>query len=144
MHFFSVLNILCYKMKTNSKREKSGSVKTDALGRRVWDKDIYQKKAEEREKQIELDVKDIEALDDKLHGTKKKEKFQWQIPLEERKLLLQRDKAVTLDKDLHKKQVVTAYSKRNEQGGYWCDICEALLKDSKNWLDHINGEQHQR
>ena len=28
--------------------------------------------------------------------------------------------------------------------GYWCDVCQCLLKDSMAYLDHINGKKHQR
>merc|ERR1719313_2097406 len=30
------------------------------------------------------------------------------------------------------------------QGGFWCTVCECLLKDSTTWLDHINGRRHNR
>lgn len=33
---------------------------------------------------------------------------------------------------------------RDRRGGYWCESCESLLKDSNAWLNHVNGRRHQR
>merc|ERR1712151_625684 len=30
------------------------------------------------------------------------------------------------------------------QGGYWCSVCECLLKDSSTYLEHVNGRRHNR
>ncbi len=30
------------------------------------------------------------------------------------------------------------------QEGYYCQICDILLKDSNTWLDHLNGKKHNR
>ena len=28
-----------------------------------------------------------------------------------------------------------------QQAGYYCNVCDCILKDSKSYLDHINGEE---
>ena len=28
--------------------------------------------------------------------------------------------------------------------GWYCDVCECLLRDSASYLDHVNGKKHQR
>ena len=30
------------------------------------------------------------------------------------------------------------------QAGYYCEVCDVTLQDSITWLDHINGQKHQR
>merc|ERR1712224_570287 len=40
--------------------------------------------------------------------------------------------------------VVTAHTIKPMQGGYWCSVCECLLKDSQTYLDHVNGRRHNR
>lgn len=37
--------------------------------------------------------------------------------------------------------VVTTNSALSQRGGYYCDVCECLLKDSTTYLDHINGKK---
>merc|ERR1712060_792824 len=48
------------------------------------------------------------------------------------------------DKNLGKAQVVTQHTIKPMQGGYWCSVCECLIKDSAAWLEHINGRRHNR
>lgn len=30
------------------------------------------------------------------------------------------------------------------QAGYYCSVCECILRDSQSYLDHINGKFHNR
>ena len=55
-----------------------------------------------------------------------------------------REKKVDLSSKLGKTQVVTAASTPSQQGGWYCETCKCGLKDSINYLDHINGKKHQR
>merc|ERR1712183_296885 len=56
----------------------------------------------------------------------------------------QRGSELNLEKNLGKSAVVTAHTIKPMQGGYWCSVCECLLKDSSTYLEHINGRRHNR
>ncbi|KAK1584241.1 hypothetical protein Q3G72_031140 [Acer saccharum] len=36
---------------------------------------------------------------------------------------------------------VTLISPLSQQAGYYCSVCECVVKDSANYLDHINGKK---
>ena len=40
--------------------------------------------------------------------------------------------------------MVTPIAPLSQQAGYYCKVCECVVKDSANYLDHINGKKHQR
>merc|ERR1711904_699489 len=66
------------------------------------------------------------------------------LPASQRTYLKHRTVDLQLDKNLGKSQVVTAHTIKPMQGGYWCSVCECLLKDSSTYLEHVNGRRHNR
>merc|ERR1712183_702379 len=58
--------------------------------------------------------------------------------------LQQRKNELNLDKHLGEHRVVPTHTIKPMQGGYWCSVCECLLKDSATYLDHVNGRRHNR
>lgn len=41
-------------------------------------------------------------------------------------------------------QVVNLQSGKAEQGGFFCNVCDCVMKDHASYLDHINGRKHQK
>ncbi|RXG51799.1 Zinc finger matrin-type protein 2 [Armadillidium vulgare] len=96
--------------------------------RRKWDKDEYEAIASQR-----LKAKEEAALAREMKG-----------PPVKRDLLRRRDYKVDLDSKLGKSQVITKTTPASQSGGYYCNVCDCVVKDSINFLDHINGKKHQR
>ncbi|KAH9370366.1 zinc finger matrin-type protein 2 [Haemaphysalis longicornis] len=92
--------------------------------RRKWDREEYEKLAEER---LRLEDDDEEPL----------------APVK-RDTLKPRDYKVDLDSKLGKTCVITKTTPASQAGGYYCNVCDCVVKDSINFLDHINGKKHQR
>jgi len=103
-------------------------VGVDNTGRRKFDKEEYLERARQREQR------------EKEEARKGKERG----PPVQRQPLKHRDYEVDLESRLGKTQVVTPIAPLNQQAGYYCSVCECVVKDSANYLDHINGKKHQR
>ena len=135
--------------------------------RRKWDRDEYEKKAkdrddEEREKRRDYAKSmqeaaasrpskfgdsddDWDAFDEDWEGVHKKSSIPRRPKSDEppvkRKALSQRDYKVDLDSKLGKSQVITKNTPSSASGGYYCNVCDCVVKDSINFLDHINGKK---
>eukprot|EP00931_Biecheleriopsis_adriatica_P089624 TRINITY_DN63719_c0_g1_i1.p1 TRINITY_DN63719_c0_g1~~TRINITY_DN63719_c0_g1_i1.p1 ORF type:complete len:233 (-),score=85.10 TRINITY_DN63719_c0_g1_i1:74-772(-) len=105
--------------------------KTDALGRKVWDKDAYIERAKSN---IMFGPERIGRRKDPVIP----------LPSSQRTFLKQRTSDLELDKNLGQSKVVTAHTIKPMQGGYWCSVCECLIKDSASYLEHVNGRRHNR
>ncbi|KAH0998523.1 zinc finger matrin-type protein 2-like [Dendroctonus ponderosae] len=98
--------------------------------RRKWDREEYEKLAEDR-KRAEQELKD--DVDNKKKG-----------PPVKREFLKIREYKVDLDSKLGKSIVISKNTPTSQSGGYYCNVCDCVVKDSINFLDHINGKKHQR
>ncbi|KAK8545962.1 hypothetical protein V6N13_067206 [Hibiscus sabdariffa] len=132
----------------------NNSLGVDNTFRKKFDREEYLERAREREKQ-------------EAEGRGKSKG-----PPVQRKPLKHRDYEVDLESRLGKTQVVTPVAPLSQQflivflsqsllivytwctlranscqldiTGYYCSVCECVVKDSANYLDHINGKKHQR
>ncbi|EGT56671.1 hypothetical protein CAEBREN_20770 [Caenorhabditis brenneri] len=111
---------------------QSGSQASGTNHRRTWDEKQYSLAAQQRM----LDEKEAEDI---RTGKKKKDE-----PKVKREMLQAREYAVDLDSKVGKSVVITKATPSAETGGFYCDVCDCVVKDSINFLDHINGKNHQR
>lgn len=95
--------------------------------RRKWDRTQYERLAQDRIRTISKED------DDKSEDA----------PIS-RELLKRRDYKVDLDSKLGKSVVISKTTPSSQSGGYYCNVCDCVVKDSINFLDHINGKKHQR
>ncbi|KAF7235479.1 Zinc finger matrin-type protein 2 [Varanus komodoensis] len=115
-----------FRLSARGGKMASGSGTKNLDFRRKWDKDEYEKLAEKRltEEREKKDGKPVQPV--------------------KRELLRHRDYKVDLESKLGKTIVITKTTPQSEMGGYYCNVCDCVVKDSINFLDHINGKKHQR
>ncbi|KFB36014.1 AGAP006245-PA-like protein [Anopheles sinensis] len=92
--------------------------------RRKWDRKEYERLAHERILAKDKGPEDEEPVT--------------------KELLKQREYKVDLDSKLGKSMVINKSTPSSQSGGYYCNVCDCVVKDSINFLDHINGKKHQR
>lgn len=39
--------------------------------------------------------------------------------------------------------MVASTAPTSQQAGYYCEVCDCVVKDSANYLDHINGKKRE-
>eukprot|EP00878_Enallax_costatus_P004943 GHUV01005199.1.p2 GENE.GHUV01005199.1~~GHUV01005199.1.p2 ORF type:complete len:221 (+),score=85.18 GHUV01005199.1:486-1148(+) len=113
----------------------------DNTARRTWDIEEYAEKAAKRDKAADDD-------DDSAIAIKKRKRLE-RDPLHQglivaRSNLTARDYQVNLADRLGKTQVIGLNTPLNQQAGYYCSVCDCVLRDSQSYLDHINGKYHNR
>ncbi|GBG59414.1 hypothetical protein CBR_g38440 [Chara braunii] len=102
----------------------------DNTFRRKWDKAEYAERARERERKEEEEEE-------------RRFRPKFRDPPVQRKPLKPREHDVDLTSRLGKTQVVTQVAPLSQQAGFYCDVCECIVKDSANYLDHINGKKRE-
>ncbi|CAF2599476.1 unnamed protein product [Rotaria sp. Silwood2] len=109
--------------------------------RRRWDLREYEKKASDRIENLRSIKKKPSSTDDSDDEEEKKKSDEKKIA---RTLLQAREFKVDLESRLGKSVIVTKATAPSDAGGYYCNVCDCIVKDSINFLDHINGKKHQR
>ena len=61
-----------------------------------------------------------------------------------RDTLQHRSQELDLESRVGKYTVVNANTPLAQRGGFYCSVCDCLLKDSISYLDHVNGRKHQQ
>eukprot|EP01031_Cornospumella_fuschlensis_P028502 gene28502-34410_t len=118
--------------------------------RRTWDKEFFEKKAKER----------LEHGDEYVDGTAKDGDARPKQALREefrpadanaagpmgsqRAFLKAREGNLDLEDKVGKVEIINPSGADGSRAGFWCEVCQCLLKDSAAYLDHINGKKHQR
>lgn len=104
--------------------EEESTTTTDEYGRRTWNLAEYDRRFKKREE----DEESVKTVSEE----KPKE------------ALKPREKPVDLESKVGRSVVVNKSTPTSQAGGFFCEVCDCVVKDSINYLDHINGKKHQK
>ena len=112
----------------------SKAIKDGNNFRREWDKDHFEQKAKER-----LDAELALEADREQAKTAPQ-------PIVQRAPLQRRTEDLALTKFVGARTVISGADALSGQfaGAYFCKVCDCTLRDSANYLAHINGRKHNR
>lgn len=124
--------------------QKKKAAGVDNTARRTWDREEFEEKAAKREAEAAA----AEGEEETAYAIKKRKRLE-RDPLHQglivaRSNLQKRDYEINLTERLNKTQVIGLNTPLNQQAGYYCSVCDCVLRDSQSYLDHINGKYHNR
>ncbi|KAL0477345.1 U4/U6-U5 tri-snRNP component SNU23 [Acrasis kona] len=123
---------------------KSKEESVGTFGRKQWDEEVYKAKAMER------------ANREETGRTEEQETRRRIAPASERQPLRAREQKVELESIVGRRGIITGETsiksavRRGGQkgvvidknGGFYCNTCDCVIKDSISYLDHINSRGH--
>lgn len=112
----------------SGKKDKDAHVSVDSMGRRTWDKEYYAQKAREMGGLMYEGTQSDEDV-----ARKKSYVPAASGPLQARK------KVAGLSEHAGKSTMLSSVKPISRQGGFFCEVCNCILKDSSAYLDHINS-----
>ncbi|KAG0379471.1 zinc finger, matrin-type 2 [Mortierella sp. AD032] len=119
----------------DTKKGAYGTVVKKKTGR--WDMEEFEKRAKERaarEKELQ-EEDDARAL-----GKAVKKKAAKEAPTEET-IAIEKSQRLNLESAIGKSQVVQG-GPSGRAPGFYCQLCDCVLKDSTAYMDHKNGKKH--
>lgn len=111
--------------------------------RRTWDKAFYEARARDRLDRGDVEEKPAPAAPKAVKEEFKRATEEAEGPVgSERAFLRAREGKVDLESKVGKVEVIKPNTVEHAAGpGYFCEVCNCLLKDSTSYLDHINGKK---
>ena len=106
--------------------------------RKDYDVEHYRDKVKEEEQRARKFAKENEERISKGQKPLSRSAFEQRKGPKPTQKLQQRDKDLELDKNVNK-TVVVAQGTRQNQPGFFCEVCSRTYKDSASYLDHINS-----
>lgn len=116
----------------NDSKDKNAHFTVDSMGRRTWDKEYYAQKAREMGGAVYGGIGG--SADSEEERTRRKSHVPTASgPIQARK------RVTGLTEQAGKSTIISSVKPISRQGGFFCELCNCILKDSSAYLDHINS-----